>query len=104
MMHLTLHAYWRSSASFRVRIALALKGLDYAYVGHDLRTLLRLVDGRSPHPSGLEISERSGGLFKVLFPQPLGVRCAASAAGCWPTRWGPAPGSVQLNIHFLRKS
>jgi maleylpyruvate isomerase len=38
MMHLTLHAYWRSSASFRVRIALALKGLDYAYVGHDLRT------------------------------------------------------------------
>jgi len=56
-------------------------------VGHDLRTLLRLVDGRSPHPSGLEISERSGGLFKVLFPQPLGVRCAASAAGCWPTRW-----------------
>ena len=37
MMHLTLHAYWRSSASFRVRIALALKELAYAYVGHDLR-------------------------------------------------------------------
>lgn len=37
-MKLTLHAYWRSSASFRVRIALNLKGLDYATVGHDLRT------------------------------------------------------------------
>lgn len=27
-----LHSYFRSSASFRVRIALALKGLDYEYV------------------------------------------------------------------------
>lgn len=36
-MKLTLHAYWRSSASYRVRIALNLKGLDYGYVGHDLR-------------------------------------------------------------------
>lgn len=28
-MTLTLHAYWRSSASYRVRIALNLKGLSY---------------------------------------------------------------------------
>jgi maleylacetoacetate isomerase len=27
---LTLHTYWRSSASYRVRIALQLKGLEYA--------------------------------------------------------------------------
>jgi maleylpyruvate isomerase len=27
-----LHSYWRSSASFRVRIALAHKGLEYEYV------------------------------------------------------------------------
>lgn len=27
---LTLYSYWRSSTSYRVRIALALKGLDYA--------------------------------------------------------------------------
>jgi maleylpyruvate isomerase len=33
---LTLHDYWRSSAAYRVRIALNLKGLDYAQVGHDL--------------------------------------------------------------------
>ncbi|MFQ3622635.1 MAG: glutathione S-transferase N-terminal domain-containing protein, partial [Acetobacteraceae bacterium] len=31
-MTLTLHSYWRSSASYRVRIALALKGLSYTLV------------------------------------------------------------------------
>jgi maleylpyruvate isomerase len=34
---LVLHDYPRSSASYRVRIALNLKGLDYAQVSHDLR-------------------------------------------------------------------
>jgi maleylpyruvate isomerase len=32
MSELTLYSYWRSSSSHRVRIALALKGLDYRYV------------------------------------------------------------------------
>lgn len=34
----TLYDYWRSSASYRVRIALNLKGLDYAQKPIDLRT------------------------------------------------------------------
>lgn len=34
---LTLHGYWRSSAAYRVRIALNLKGLDYAQKTYDLR-------------------------------------------------------------------
>jgi len=34
---LILHGYWRSSAAYRVRLALNLKGLDYAQVTHDLR-------------------------------------------------------------------
>jgi maleylpyruvate isomerase len=34
---LILHGYFRSSASWRVRIALALKGLEYEQVGHHLR-------------------------------------------------------------------
>lgn len=38
MSHLILHGYWRSSASYRLRIALALKGLAYEQVAHDLRT------------------------------------------------------------------
>lgn len=33
-----LHGYWRSSAAYRVRIALGLKGVDYRQVTHDLRT------------------------------------------------------------------
>ncbi len=34
---LVLHDYWRSTASYRVRIALNLKGLSYRQVSHDLR-------------------------------------------------------------------
>jgi len=37
MSDLILHGYWRSSAAYRVRIALNLKNLDYEQVGHDLR-------------------------------------------------------------------
>ncbi|MBZ9647569.1 maleylacetoacetate isomerase [Sphingobium sp. 3R8] len=33
-----LHGYWRSSASYRVRIALGLKGVLFEQVTHDLRT------------------------------------------------------------------
>jgi maleylpyruvate isomerase len=36
-MTLVLHNYFRSSTSFRVRIALALKGLDYRYEAYHLR-------------------------------------------------------------------
>lgn len=32
-----LHDYWRSSAAYRIRIALNLKGLAYTQVAHDLR-------------------------------------------------------------------
>jgi len=37
-MHLRLHTYWRSSAAWRVRTALALKGLAWEAAAHDLRT------------------------------------------------------------------
>jgi len=35
-MPLTLHSMWRATAPYRVRIGLALKGIEYAYVAHDL--------------------------------------------------------------------
>jgi len=49
-----LHNYFRSSTSYRVRIALALKGIDYDYVAHHLRQ----GDQRAPeflalNPQGL---------------------------------------------------
>ena len=37
MAGLVLHNYFRSSTSIRVRVALNLKGLDYAYAAHHLR-------------------------------------------------------------------
>lgn len=37
MSGLVLHGYWRSTAAYRVRIALSLKGVDYRQVSHDLR-------------------------------------------------------------------
>lgn len=37
-MTLRLHTFWRSSAAWRVRIALALKGVEWDPAPHDLRT------------------------------------------------------------------
>jgi maleylpyruvate isomerase len=37
MSGIVLHNYFRSSTSYRVRIALAMKGLEYEYVAHHLR-------------------------------------------------------------------
>ncbi|HMM63536.1 MAG TPA: maleylacetoacetate isomerase [Mesorhizobium sp.] len=37
MSEIVLHSYWRSSTSYRVRIALEMKGLSYRYVPHQLR-------------------------------------------------------------------
>lgn len=49
-----LHGYWRSSAAYRVRIALNLKALDYRQVSHDLRTGAQTApDYRSLAPQGL---------------------------------------------------
>lgn len=37
MSGIVLHGYWRSSAAYRVRIALNLKGLPFTQATHDLR-------------------------------------------------------------------
>jgi maleylpyruvate isomerase len=49
-----LHGYWRSSAAYRVRIALNLKGLAYDQASHDLRTHAHSAAAyRAINPQGL---------------------------------------------------
>jgi len=53
-MSVTLHGYWRSSAAYRVRLALGLKGLSYDSIAHDLRTGAQRTEAfRTLQPQGL---------------------------------------------------
>jgi len=53
MSQLILYSYWRSSAAYRVRIALALKGLSYETRGVDLRVNDHLRDDfKDQNPQG----------------------------------------------------
>ncbi len=60
-----LHGYWRSTASYRVRIALNLKDVDYEQATHDLRTGAHGADAyREIAPQGLVPAlETDGGTF-----------------------------------------
>ncbi len=55
-MQLTLYSYWRSSAAYRVRIALNLKGLEYA-----IEPVHLVRDGGQQHAEG----------YRKLNPQQL---------------------------------
>jgi len=76
-----LHSYWRSGAAYRVRIALALKGIVHGVVAHDLRI------GAQHDPGYLQFNPQ--GLVPVLEAGQL--RLAQSLAilewleESWPT-------------------
>ena len=71
MSDILLHGYWRSSAVYRVRIALALKGLDYDQVGHDLRRGEQLEPAyKAIAPAGLVPAIEHGG---EAFVQSLAI-------------------------------
>ena len=54
MAPLELYTYWRSSAAYRVRIALSLKGLDYQTLTTDLVAGAHKTDSyRQTNPQGL---------------------------------------------------
>lgn len=64
-MRLVLHSYWRSSASYRVRIGLGLKKLSYEYIAINLLQGEQLADTyRSKNPIAqvptLEITDDDG--------------------------------------------
>ena len=103
-MSRTLYSYWRSSAAYRVRIALALKGLDYDYKAIDLRAgaqggvgfkLLNpqgfvpyLIDGEVGLNQSLAIIEYLDETYpepRLLPDEPVArarVRAAAMAIAC----------------------
>ena len=50
----TLYGYWRSGTSYRTRLALALKGIEVAHVGIDLRAGEQAGEAfRAKNPQGL---------------------------------------------------
>lgn len=60
-----LHGYWRSSAAYRVRIALGLKGISYQTLAHSLpKGEHRLTAYRDLNPQGLvPLLETEAGAF-----------------------------------------
>lgn len=82
MSGLVLHGYWRSSAAYRVRIALNLKGIAYTQVSHDLRHgEQRAADYLAIAPHGLVPALEAEG--QVLIESPAIIE--------WiETRW-PSP-------------
>jgi maleylpyruvate isomerase len=75
-MKLTLHNYWRSSASHRTRIGLGLKQLAYEYVAVNLLNGEQLTDdfrGKNPiaQVPALEITEDDG--HRIVLTQSLAI-------------------------------
>jgi maleylpyruvate isomerase len=84
-MSLVLHTYWRSSAAWRVRTVLALKGLDWEAAAHDLRTGGQSsADYVALNPQALvpalEVDGEVGG---AVLTQSLAI--CEYLDECWPT-------------------
>ena len=75
-MKLVLHNYWRSSASHRVRIGLALKGLTYDYVAVNIVHKEQYADAyRARNPMAqvptLEVTDDDGRVIALTQSLPI---------------------------------
>jgi maleylacetoacetate isomerase/maleylpyruvate isomerase len=108
-MHMKLYSYFRSSASFRVRIALALKGLSYDYVsvhlakGQQLQEEFTAVNADALVPvlevDGLRLTQ-SMAIIEYLdekYPQP----CLLPADAFGRSRVRSLSQSIACEIHPL---
>lgn len=67
-----LHGYWRSGASYRVRIALNLKGITYDNAAHDLRKgEQKTADYVALNPQGMVPALQDGDLVLTQSPAIL---------------------------------
>ena len=67
-----LHGYWRSGASYRVRIALNLKGITYDNAAHDLRKgEQKATDYVALNPQGMVPALQDGDLVLTQSPAIL---------------------------------
>ncbi|WP_425986388.1 maleylacetoacetate isomerase [Brevundimonas sp. TWP1-2-1b1] len=67
-----LHGYWRSGASYRVRIALNLKGLGYDLAAHDLRKgEQKTADYLALNPQGMVPALQDGDMIVTQSPAIL---------------------------------
>jgi maleylacetoacetate isomerase/maleylpyruvate isomerase len=108
-MHMKLYSFFRSSASFRVRIALALKGLSYDYVsvhlakGQQLQDEFTAVNADALVPvleiDGLRLTQ-SMAIIEYLeekYPQP----CLLPADAFGRSRVRSLSQSIACEIHPL---
>jgi len=78
-----LHGYWRSGTSYRTRIALNLKGLDYEQVTHDLRR------GEQRQPDYLALAPQ--GLVPALEVDGLALTQSPAILEWLDERWPTPP-------------
>jgi len=73
-----LHGYFRSSASYRVRIALNLKGLSAEHLSYHLRKGEQRA--HQQHDSRIQCSSRISSRIPLPIPRPRAV----GFVPCWP--------------------
>ncbi|MDP3749528.1 MAG: maleylacetoacetate isomerase [Phenylobacterium sp.] len=88
-MSLVLHGYWRSTAAYRLRIALNLKGVCYGQVAHDLR------NGAQRDPAYLAIAPQ--GLVPSLETED-GVLTQSLAILEWLDEKWPQPAMLPADL------